>query len=134
MDELIEAALRRHAEVPEVPTMERIMGHVPSRVWFAHSFVAHVGTIGRGGGNYNLTFKQGEVAVAAGVHAAPDLAMHAKHETFARLCSGELDPQRMVDQGELKVAGAMWAVPLLMGILFERRDEKGELEDETDGG
>jgi len=74
---------------------------------------------GDGGGNYNVSIKDGACTVAEGSHASPNMTMTMAAQDYVDMISGKLNGQMAFMSGKLKIAGDM-GLAMKMQSLFKR--------------
>ena len=74
---------------------------------------------GDGGGNYNVTIKDGAAAIAEGAHASPNMTMTMAAQDYIDMITGKLNGQMAFMSGKLKIAGDM-GLAMKMQSLFKR--------------
>ncbi|MCK6554038.1 SCP2 sterol-binding domain-containing protein [Candidatus Binatia bacterium] len=74
---------------------------------------------GDGGGNYNVTIKDGAASVAEGSHASPNMTMTMAAQDYIDMIAGKLNGQMAFMSGKLKIAGDM-GLAMKMQSLFKR--------------
>jgi putative sterol carrier protein len=56
-------------------------------------------------GDWNATIKEGQVDVARGTHASPNMTLTADSADYVKIFTGELDGMQAFMQGKIKLAG-----------------------------
>lgn len=74
---------------------------------------------GDGGGNYNVTIKDGAATVAEGAHGSPNMTMTMAAQDYIDMITGKLNGQMAFMSGKLKIAGDM-GLAMKMQSLFKR--------------
>jgi len=74
---------------------------------------------GDGGGDYNVTIKDGACSVAEGAHASPNMTMTIAASDYVDMIMGKLNGQMAFMSGKLKIAGDM-GLAMKMQTLFKR--------------
>lgn len=74
---------------------------------------------GDGGGNYNVTVKDGAATVAEGAAESPNMTMTMAAQDYVDMISGKLNGQMAFMSGKLKIAGDM-GLAMKMQSLFKR--------------
>ena len=73
---------------------------------------------GDDGGTWHLVVHDGTCALGRGDVASPTVTLRASGETWLRIASGAVDPQRALLMGRLKLSGDM-ALALRLRTLFD---------------
>ncbi len=83
------------------------------------SSVIQFNLTGDGGGNYNVSIKDGACTVSEGTHASPNMTMTMAAQDYVDMITGKLNGQMAFMSGKLKIAGDM-GLAMKMQSLFKR--------------
>jgi putative sterol carrier protein len=92
-------------------TIESLIGMIPKTLPGDKAkqvdTVIQLNVTGAQAGQWNVVIKDGNVNVAKGTHAAPELTVTADTDDVLAVANGELDPTSAIMQGKAKVQGDM---------------------------
>lgn len=74
---------------------------------------------GDGGGNYNVSIKDGTATVAEGTHPQPNMTLTMAAQDYVDMIAGKLNGQMAFMSGKLKIQGDM-GLAMKMQSLFKR--------------